>query len=817
MKRSIAPHRKRSFFARLLENLSGGSNLSTEKAKLEAFLTAYPGEYFGICNDGSVLFSEGLGNLLKLDRIEGLMDIQSRLSPDDAAALEGMFERLEDQDIPFSISVTTHDEERLIKISGMRGQAPGTETSFYVLWMDDVSTEMQAHKQFMEEVELQQQEQEKLTRMLDHVPRPLWLRDDSQNIIWVNDTYADFLSKAKSEIIETQKEVFGHLRRRPNTAQDEVVPGKDMAAKALRTGESVQSRVHNTIKGNRMLMNVTEIPMRDMNMTLGIAYNVTREEELETQMKRYQSSNKELLEQLRSAIAIFGPDQSLEFYNMAFTQLWDLEDKWLNKKPKLGDIMEKLREMRRLPEQVDFRSFKKTWLDMFTGLIHPFEDMMYLPDGKALRVLVVPSSTGGLMMTYEDVTSRLELESSYNTLIAVQKETLDNLAEGVAVYGGDGRLKLCNPSFGRLWKLHPEDLENEPHISRITEKQKEFFSEEDWPDRKKELVSCGLDRLMHEGRLERSDDVLIDYSTVPLPDGGVLITYSDVTDSVRVENALRDKYSALEAAEKLKLDFLANVSYQLRTPLNAMMGFNEILDQEYFGPLNEKQKQYTHDIRSASERLLELINNILDLSTLEAGYMTLIRSDVNISDLFSSIDDLVSEWTRKENITLQVKCPKTVGLLTADEARLKQALINLIRNAITHTPKGGQITLQAKRKKEGMEIQVVDNGVGIKAEDRERVFEPFQRAQSGSMEARLSKKGAGLGLSLVKNIVALHGGTVALDSQPGKGTTVTLFFPFTAMPTSLRLPVAEKKKEAQEKETAKKAPKNKTTVAQKGS
>ena len=536
-------------------------------------------------------------------------------------------------------------------------------------------------------------------------------------------------------------------------------------------------------------MRLREVPVPEADITLGLAQDISRYESLREELKRYQSSNKELLEQLRSAIAIFSADHKLEFYNSSYAQLWGLEDGWLNKKPKLGDIMEKLRENRRLPEQADFRRFKQGWIDMFTSLINAHEDMLYLPDGSALRMLVVPHSMGGLMMTFEDVTSRLELESSYNTLIAVQKETLDNLAEAVAVYGGDGRLKLWNPSFGRLWKLHPEDLEGNPHINTLTEKVSCFFTKEEWPKRKEQLIALGLDRMMHEGRLKRADDTLVDFTTVPLPDGGVLITYTDVTDSVRVENALREKNAALEAAEQLKLDFLANVSYQLRTPLNAIMGFNEILDQEFFGKLNERQKQYTHDIQEASDRLLGLINDILDLSTLEAGYMTLQREDVKVYDMMTSIKDLVSDWARKKKIEVHLSCAKNIGKIVADEKRLKQAIINVIRNAINFTPQDGQITLSAKRQKDGLAIEVQDTGVGIPEEDRARIFEPFERAQVGPNEKRLARSGAGLGLSLVKNIVALHGGTVILESEPEKGTNVKIFIPFSSIETPLKLPL----------------------------
>jgi len=363
----------------------------------------------------------------------------------------------------------------------------------------------------------------------------------------------------------------------------------------------------------------------------------------------------------------------------------------------------------------------------------------------------------------------------------------------VAVYGGDGRLKLWNPSFAQIWDFNPEDLSGEPHINTIVEKVKKFFGKKEWETRRKDLIAQALDRFTNEGRMTRSDDSLLEYVTVPLPDGGVLITFSDVTDSVRVENALREKNAALEAAERLKMDFLANVSYQLRTPLNAIMGFTEILQQEYFGTLNERQKEYTSDMKDASQRLVSLINDILDLSTLEAGYMNMQRDDVKIHDMIQGIEELMQDWARKEKIKLEVKCPKNIGSFNVDEKRLKQALVNLIRNSITFTPVGGEILLQASRKKDGIEISIHDNGIGITAEDRSRIFEPFERAQSGAANAKLTRSGAGLGLSLVKNIVTLHNGTVDLDSEPGEGTKVTLYIPFLSTKTSLKIPTAEKK------------------------
>ena len=757
-----------------------------EKARLEAFLAAFPGEYCGFAGDGSVAYSKEFCNILGIKEVDTVDDIQAVLPPGDAAALEGYFDRLHEKGAEFVLQTRSLDERKHYQITGSQGRnLDGTDT-FDILWVEDITEQAAAQKDFAAGLVKKEAEFKRYKDSLAMLPYPCWIRDDSQKLLWVNDAYVGAVGESAEAIISAQKELIGNQRKGKKDGQA-VKTGPALAKDAFTQSKEQQAETHVIIGGKRLYMRIREIPVPESNITLGLAADISKFEELGEELKRYQSSNRELLEQLRSAIAIYGGDHKLEFYNSAYSQLWGLEDGWLNKKPKLGDIMEKLRETRRLPEQANFKSFKQSWLDMFTDLIKAHEDMLYLPDGTVLRMLVVPHSMGGIMMTFEDVTSRLELESSYNTLIAVQKETLDNLAEAVAVYGGDGRLKLCNPAFGRLWQLHPEDLEGEPHISRIVDKVSNFFTKEEWNERKEQLIALGLDRMMHEGRLTRADGTLVDFSTVPLPDGGVLITYTDVTDSVRVENALREKNAALEAAEQLKLDFLANVSYQLRTPLNAIMGFNDILDQEFFGTLNERQKQYTSDIHSASMDLLGLINDILDLSSLEAGYMSLQRDDVKVYTMMQSIKDLVGDWTRKKQIELHVSCAKNIGQLRADEKRLKQAIINVIRNAINFTPEGGKITLTAKRKKDGLQIEIADTGVGITKEDRRRIFEPFERAQSG--HEKLGKSGAGLGLSLVKNIIALHGGEVDLQSEPRKGTIVTLFIPYASIETPLKLPL----------------------------
>jgi signal transduction histidine kinase len=743
------------------------------KARLEAFLDAVPGEYCGFAEDGTVAYSDGFANLLGVASIRSLQDIQSALLPGDAAALETLYPTLHEQGHGFSIVVRSAASYRVMRLTGRQGKDLSGTVRFNIIWVEDTTVSQNRIDALESNQDQAINDRDRLQAALDLMPEPLWMRDRHGDLTWCNRAYARMVDATQATVVAEQKELPAKPVKRGGAMPRPV--GRALALEAIHTNAPAQGFAHVIAAGRRMLLQVTERPWSDPLMTLGSVTDLTREEELETEHKRYRIANNELLGQLGTAISIYDSEQKLEFFNTSFAQLWGLEDSWLNTRPRLGDIMEKLRSDRRLPEQADFRRFKQSWLDMFTSLIGQHEDMLYLPNDKALRMLVVPHPMGGLMMTFEDVSSRLQLESSYNTLVAVQKETLDHLSEGVAVFGGDGRIKLWNPAFTSLWKLNPEDLDGEPHISRLVEKMRPLFKAEDWPHARIVLMSHGLDRATASGRLEGINGILIGYSTVPLPDGGVLVTHIDVTDAARVENALREKNAALEAAERLKLDFLANVSYQLRTPLSTIVGFSEILAHEYFGTLNERQKEYTAGMRDAGERLVSLIDDILDLSTIEAGYMQLSKAAVPVEDLFASLNDLTGDWARKQQIEVVIDCAPDTGAVLADERRLKQVLLNLIRNGIAYSPAGGHITLKGLRQNDNIILTVSDTGLGIAPEDKDRIFEPFERVGYAQQEG--SHRGAGLGLTLVRNIIQLHGGTVRLDSTLGQGTDVVLTLP----------------------------------------
>ena len=379
-----------------------------------------------------------------------------------------------------------------------------------------------------------------------------------------------------------------------------------------------------------------------------------------------------------------------------------------------------------------------------------------------------------MLLTYEDVTDRLALERSYNTLIAVQRETLNNLYEGVAVYGVDGRLKLYNPAFARIWKLPKPLLEAEPHAREVTAQTRGFFdvSDEHWPEFIEQSVTQITEPGSHDGRQERADNSVVDWAQVPLPDGASLFTFLDVTDSIRVERALRERNEALETTDRLKSEFLANISYELRTPLNAIVGFAEILENKFFGELNERQLEYSRAIVESSQRLLALINDILDLATIEAGYLRLDLAPVELPSVLEAIHTLGHERARSRGIELSIDCDKKIAPILADERRLKQALYNLLSNSLKFTPEGGKIVVGARLQEEDMLITVTDTGIGIPLEQQTQVFDKFERGSGNGRQA-----GAGLGLSLVKSLIELHDGWVELDSAPNSGTKVTCHLP----------------------------------------
>jgi signal transduction histidine kinase len=260
----------------------------------------------------------------------------------------------------------------------------------------------------------------------------------------------------------------------------------------------------------------------------------------------------------------------------------------------------------------------------------------------------------------------------------------------------------------------------------------------------------------------------------------LLKTFADqaaiAIENVRLFHEIEEKSRQLEIANKHKSDFLANMSHELRTPLNAIIGFSEVLIEKMFGEVNDKQLDYLQDIHSSGRHLLSLINDILDLSKIEAGRMELDLSEVSVPDTLSSAMTLVRERAQNHGIDLGLEVDAKIGVIQADERKVKQVVVNLLSNAVKFTPDGGKVTMRATLDTDHVEVAVQDTGIGIAPEDQEAVFEEFKQV---GRDYTKKAEGTGLGLALTKRIVELHGGRIWLDSAPGKGSTFTFTLPLT--------------------------------------
>jgi signal transduction histidine kinase len=704
--------------------------------------------------NGSVSFSERAVDLLDLprrpDRVvaaEADRILVEAVADGDRGRFEGLLGALHSSGAEFDGDLGVSDGMAVT----VRGENLGDSD---VLWIVD-ATEKAA---LSAELAAKSDEASTMQMLLDRIPLPIWWRDENLDLAGCNRAYSEATDSDRKTTIAEQRELAaGYIEG----------GGRALAERAAKTGMG-QSESHHVVIGNsRQLLEFTEVPLGGVGARIGgYATDATALEALQDQLADHIAAHAEVLEGLNTAIAILGADKRLKFFNTAYAEQTGIDPATLQGEPSLSEVLEWQRERRRLPEIVDFPAYKAERDRWFTRLIEPFEELMHLPDQTTYRFVVSPHPLGGLIFAIEDVTDRLALESSYNTLIEVQRETLDNLHEGIAVFGGDGRLKLYNSGMMRIWNLTEDQLEGGPHISDIVEATRDYFPDATiWPKLKQRIILMVTERPARSGRLHRTDDSVIRYAVVPLPDGNTLLTLLDISDSARVERALRERNLALENADRIKSEFIGNVSYELRTPLNAIVGFTEILDNRYFGDLTERQADYVECILQASTLLMALIDDILDLATIEAGYMALDVQEVQIGTLMNGLAEVALERADQSDLKIKVDCPDDIGSIHADGVRLRQALFNLVSNAIQFTPPGGTVTLAARQDGNTMLMSVTDTGIGISPEDQKRVFRKFERVDPNARES-----GAGLGLALTKSLIELHGGTVELESAPGEGT-----------------------------------------------
>jgi len=681
------------------------------------------------------------------------------LRPEQALLLEAAVERLLNQGEGFAITFVTATGRYMTA----DGRAIGGRA---VLKLSEVSGLKKEIAELGLRLDQLRTERETERALIDALPFPVWVRDAAGRLTFANAAYAGAV-----ESVDGASAV---------AAERELLDDGTLAESGKRRagGAAFSARVPALVGGARRAFDVLEVPAP--HGSAGIARDATEVEALHAEIARTIEAHRGILDELATGVAMFGADHNLGFYNSAYQSLWDLDAAFLDQRPTDSAVLDRLRAARRLPEQPDYRAWKARLHEAY-GAAEPAIHEWHLPDQRALRVVTAPNPDGGVTYLFDDVTERLNLERRFDALIRVQGETLDNLSEGVALFGSDGRVRLFNPAFAGMWQLPPVMLKERPHVEAVIEKCRNLHRDEATWQALRAAVTALDRREPMLRRLERTDGTVVDCRTMRMPDAGTLVTFQDVTDSVNVERALIERNEALVEADEIKIDFVHHVSYELRSPLTNIIGFAHLLGDPATGPLTPQQAEYLGYIKISSNTLLAIINNILDLASIVAGAMTLDLEPVDICAAMNAAVEGVQDRRIKNNITLELVAPDDIGSFIADERRLRQILFNLLSNAVGFSPPGETVTLAAARTPDAVTFSVSDRGPGISDEIKHRVFELFETHSQGTRH-----RGAGLGLNIVRSFVELHHGTVRIDSVRGHGTTVICTFPLAdpAAPTA---------------------------------
>ena len=679
------------------------------------------------------------------------------LMPRSAAALEHSIANLREKGAAFDLIVETQNGSPL-EVQG-RKSAAHVVARFLSL---SENQRMQARLRL--ENQMLASDHDNLFGLIDALPMPFWIRTPDGRLKWVNRAYAAAVEAADSDaVVREGKEFLGTQAR-------------DTISQHHQSRPVFQQALSTVIEGDRRVFSVTDFAGAEGSA--GLAFDKSEVEILREEFERTVRSHADTLDQLTTAVAIFDSAEKLRFFNQAFQKLWDLDHAFLASAPDNALFIDRLRSEGKIAEQPEWRRWKENLLGAYRS-VESQVHWWHLPDGRTIRVIANPQPKGGVTWVFENLTEKMDLESRYTTAVRVQGETLDNLAEGVAVFGPDGRIRLSNPAFNALWGLSADIVAEKTHISSIRAQCEALAHDSPWPGFVASVTGFDEERHDRRGQTELVNGTVLRYAVIHLPNGQVMMTFVDVTDRVNIERALKEKNDALEKADQLKNDFVQHVSYELRSPLTNIIGFTELLSLPSTGPLQPRQQEYVGHISSSSSVLLTIVNDILDLATVDAGIMELEIAEVSVQRTIKAAADLIGDRLAEHSIALTLETALAPEAFFGDEIRVRQILYNLLSNAVNYAPEGSTITLSCRGLAIGVEFSVHDDGPGMPPEILDTVFRRFEPRSNGGR-----RRGAGLGLSIVKSFVELHGGSVRIETAPEQGTTVICLFP--AVPAGMR-------------------------------
>ena len=723
-------------------------------------------------SDGRIEASPRLAQWLGLDGVPQFLselDGGDRgLSADCLAELTEAVLRTQKTAVPFRMVATPQGSDRSLALRGHLADPQVSPGGAALVWVFDFSDSESELTTLREEARRARGDFAALVSLIEAAPMPMWFRRPDGALRLVNSAYvAAVASESADKVVSDGTELI------------ETVEGFSAAQVAVQSatrGQPIERLVSVTIDNQRRAYRVHDLPVGNEGIA-GYAVDVEDLEEMARAFRAFREAQRAMLDQLSAGVAQFDAKRRLTFANRPFQSLFALTPAAMIDPPAFERLLDSARDAGRVPEVRDFPAWRRERAGWFAAN-ETQEEAWPLADGTHLRIVAQPVPDGGLLLIVEDRTEQLRLSAMRDTLLRTRTATFDSLFESVAVFAPNGRMQLWNRRFTADWGLDSDFLDTHPHIEALLGKISPRLRQPSQAKAVGDVVRAAtLDRKQTTGRITLADGRTLEFAGVPLPDGNGLLTVLDITDSQKAEAALRERNVALEQSDAVKTSFLANMSYQLRTPLTSIGGFAELLQTGVGGELSEAGREYVAAIITSAARLGEQIETILDLSQSEAGLLPLANEEVELMPLVRAVVEERSSRITRAGLTLDLQGSNLVGSIRGDSRRLARALGHLIDNAVAATPRAGRILVQVSREKfearQFAQVVVSDNGPGMEESALARALDGLKVSDDGKTVERRQ----GLGLPLARQLIEAHGGTLRLLSEPGQGTAAIVELP----------------------------------------
>ncbi len=741
-----------------------------QTSRLARLLETAPAIPVVVRGDGKIEASERFSRLLGLTKIaETIVDFQSPdgngLIASDLQKLDAHIRETQRTGKDFQLPVALAGSDRRMLVIGNIADAVIYPNGAALLWFFDLTDNLREFEKMKEQSDEARAAFASLAGLIEETPLPMWHRGPDLRLNFVNRAYAKAVgSEDGASAVEQGIELIEPVKG---------ATAMSFAAKAQKTREPVERVVSSTMNGERRQIRVFDVPLGDAGVA-GVAIDIQELVDARAEFRRLSDAQRDLLNMMSAGVAQFDADHGLAFANLPFQRLFAFRDQWLADRPEFVRVLDRMRENGKLPEVRDFPAWRSEHENWFRSAEHEEENWL-LADGTHLRVLAQPMPGGGLLLIFEDRTEQAQLASARDTLLRVRTATFDNLFEAIAVFAADGRLSIWNRLFAETWGLADDMLVKHPRLDELLPILAKLLKKPAQISVVGELLRMTTaNREQRRSRVAFADGRIFQISTIPLPDGNALFAMLDMSDSVQIEQALRDRNTALSEADAIKGKFLANMSYEFRTPLTSISGFADLLKAGIAGELNDQAKEYVDAIATSAERLSQQINTVLDYSQAEAGALPIARDPVDLTALLNEVVVSHEEMAKTGGITITTDMSSPPGNIAGDRQRLLQAINHIVDNAVRYGKSGGQVLVATYGADNAVEIGISDDGMGISAKDQASIFDGFSRSRKNKTKGN---EGQGLGLPIARQLIESHGGTLMLESKLGQGTTIIIKLP----------------------------------------